>query len=97
MPPVTMPIVLAIVTAAFLLSATYFATSERGAIKYSIDKLSSRVDLLSAEIKRTGEDRWSRTDHERWCVQVERINQNIGWRCTPDMLGAGWVATQRKR
>lgn len=86
---VTMPVILALSAAIFLMFATYAGTSQFAAIKHSIDKLSTRVEALSAEFKqRISEvetqalaDRYTRTDHDRWCLEAERTNSASGWRC----------------
>ena len=85
---VTVPLLLVVTFAAFLVGATYMATSQFHAVQTAIEKLGAKIDGVASGIK----DRLDRLeadnagnltkkDHELWCASAERANRNIGWAC----------------
>lgn len=49
-----------------------------------IDVQSSRVDRIENEMASRTADRYTRTDHDRWCKTAELVNTASGWKC-PDV------------
>ena len=90
---ITVPILIVILGAAGLVSATYFATHELSQINSSLgpisrdvrevrDRFDREIERVKEDLERETADRWTRKDHEVWCSKAERINRT--WRC-PDM------------
>jgi len=49
-----------------------------------MDWQSQRVDRIESEIDRRTQDRYTLTEHKRWCKTAELINTANGWKC-PDI------------
>jgi hypothetical protein len=49
-----------------------------------MDWQSQRVDRIESEIDRRTQDRFTLTDHNRWCQTAELVNTGTGWKC-PDV------------
>lgn len=87
---ITVPLIMTLSGAVFLMGITYAATSQFSDIKHAIEKLSGRIETLTGELaSRIGRleqtdadrqrERWSKTDHDLWCARTEQVNS--GWRC----------------
>ena len=90
---VTVPVIMAISAGAFLVAATYAATSQFSDIKHSLDKLVTRIESLSGELTsrvqrlEQGEaerrrEGWTQRDQELWCARTEQRNAGSGFRCS---------------
>jgi len=44
----------------------------------------TRVDRIENELDRRTQDRYTATDHSRWCRTAELVNTASGWKC-PDL------------
>lgn len=86
----TVPIILACTIAVAVAGLTYFGTKELGDIKHSISDLSRdirsmgndltrRVESVERDVEVKARDRWTKTDHDLWCLRTEQINKD--WRC----------------
>lgn len=85
---ITVPLLLVFSVAAFLVGATYMATTQFHAVQTAIEKLGTKIDGVASGIKErldrleadnTGN--LTKKDHELWCASAERANRNIGWAC----------------
>lgn len=101
----TVPLLIVISTAIFLVSATYAATSQFADIKHSIDKLAGKIESMTGELagrinrleqdgERRDRDGWTKRDQEVWCAKAERANQATGWTCSGEKPDVARFAPQ---
>lgn len=45
--------------------------------------ISERISRIEADRAIDIADRYSRANHELWCLETEKINRDIGWDCAP--------------
>jgi len=53
----------------------------RAVLEASITQTNSRLTRLEVEMDKRTQDRYTSTDHDRWCKTAELINSNNGWKC----------------
>lgn len=85
---VTVPLLLVVTFATFLVGATYMATSQFHEVQTAIEKLGTKIDGVASGIKERldrleadNAGNLTKKDHELWCASAERANRNIGWAC----------------
>jgi len=53
----------------------------RAVLEASITQTNTRLTRIEVEMEKRTADRYTRTEHERWCRTTELVNQNNGWKC----------------
>lgn len=85
-----LPILLVATALAFVAAVTYFGTMQFNDVKNAISDLSRKVDgvtdnmtqritRMEDDLKSRTASRYTRQDHELWCLKTEKLNPN--WRC----------------
>ena len=85
-----LPILMVVTALLFTTAATYYGTNQFNDLKNAIGDLTRKIDTstenmslritrIEAEFQARDASRYTRIDHELWCLKTERIN--AGWRC----------------
>ena len=53
-------------------------------IKLMGDAIGERMTRVEAELSARTASRWTRADHQIWCLKTEAENQQLGWRCAQE-------------
>lgn len=88
---VTVPLLMVGSVCAFLIYATYQATSQFADIKYAIKGLTDKIDAMTGElnnrinrIEAEQANSMTKRDHDVWCAKAERANHSLGWTCSSE-------------
>lgn len=57
-------------------------------VKSTVDPVTARVTMIEKEMERLSTSRWTRADHEVWCLKTEKENADIGWKCSDEPGGS---------
>lgn len=101
----SVPLLLVLVGAAALVSATAAATSTWnnafdeikaaiGILEHKLDYVTSTLTRRVDELDVRSRDRWSRNDHALWCARTEKLNR--GWTCDRDTEDAARLRATRE-
>ena len=80
----TIPVVLAVSVAAFLVVGSYAVAVQFTELRHAIERVNDKLDSfrtdLASRIERVEGAAWTKTDQQIFCSTAERVN--TGWRCT---------------
>ncbi len=57
-------------------------------VKEATRPITERLSRLEGEMTMRGISRFTRADHEVWCLNTEKKNAKIGWECGPVDIGS---------